>query len=533
MPLTNAATRREMVVHATSKGKGDVNTCPCGQTLVLYQTEVYGILAHLACGLGGTMYRICHACVAICLLVSPAFANVHGGALTSRAQIHEAYVDHPVVAEVRGSGYLTVAQRERALDKRTSADRALAIIDAVGAEGAVHHQVDKFITLGIQARLTIGPSGSMRTHDAAVVLLDARQALVLGWIRALTAGTDAKVLLRKSNLIEYAGAIQLLEIAATKEPQIQAHEVALAIAVATAQTDSKNACATAISLLRAARNGGKQSIRLQAAESVAALADPLQRKCTAAELAPFGKPIQLPAPVAEDAAVGATATYAAEARPRGNDATQYGVGFVMKSPFFMGYLTDVTVRKMADRTRLHALIMEDVLRRDTTGDVAVAVLNASILNGRIDLFDQAEETWLAILYRHNLHDAPMAKRMALKTAELTGPEAMALAYATALAGKGLRQATAGDAAFTASPQALFERAKGLVPATALLGPLMAQAHLVDLERQNSQCMAVKRAESLSFIVEKGALPEGAKTPLLQALSAVAGQCATAPAKQTN
>lgn len=531
MPLANAAARREMVVHATGKGKGTRNTCRYGQTLVLYRAEVCCSMGYFGREFGGKMYRLFCGCALICLSVAPVWANAHGGALTSRAQIHEAYVDHPVVAEVRSSGYLTVAQRERALDKRTSADRALAIIDAVGAEGAVNHQVDKFITLGIQARLTIGPSGSMRTHDAAVTLLDARQALVLGWIRALTAGTDAKVLLRKSNLIEYAGAIQLLEIAATKEPQIQAHEVALAIAMATAETDSKKACATAISLLRAARNGGKQSIRLQAAESVAALADPLQRKCSAAELAPFAKPIQLPAPVAEDAAVGATESHAAETRARGNDASQYGVGFVMKSPFFMGYLADATVRKMADRTRLHALIMEDVLRRDTTGDVSVAVLNASILNGRIDLFDQAEETWLAILYRHNLHDAPTDKKMALKINELTGPEAMALAYATALAGKGLRQAIAGDGASTASPQALFERAKGLVPSTALLGPLMAQAHLVDLERQNSQCMAVKRAESLSFIVERGALPDGAKTPLLQALSAVAGQCPPAPPKQ--
>ncbi len=474
------------------------------------------------------MRRILGCCMAICLFSSGVWAGPRSGALTSRAQIHEAYVDHPVVAEVRSSGYLTVTQRERALDKRTSADRALAIIDAVGAEGAVHHQVDKFITLGIQARLTIGPSGSMRVHDAAVTLLDARQALVLGWIRALAAGTDAKALMRKSNLIEYAGAIQLLEIAASKEPQIQAHEVALAIATATAQTDAKNACTTAISLLRVARNGGKQSIRLQAAESVAALADPMQRKCTLAELEPYGKPIQLPAPVAEDAAIGATESRAAESRPRGSDASQYGVGFVMKAPFFMGYLADVAVRKMADRTRLHALIMEDVFRRDTTGDAAVAVLNASILNGRIDLFDQVEETWLAILYRHNLHDAPMDKRMGLKISDLTGAEAMALAYASALAGKGLRQAVAGDAAFTASPQALFERARGLVPSTALLGPLMAQAHLVDLERQHSQCLAIKRAESLSFIVEKGALPDGAKTPLLQALGVIVAQCPSAP-----
>ncbi len=446
-----------------------------------------------------------------------------GGLLTTRLQLHEAYLDMPLVEEVRAAGFLTVVQREKVLDKRLPADRALAVIDAIGAEGVRQNAVDRFITLGLQARLTLGPSGALKKNDVGVADLDARQALVLGWVRALSAGGEVAVLTRRGKSLEQAGALQLLEQAVKQGPEQQAACVALAVAQAAADGNSKKACERAVAMQKAARNGGQASIRLAAAERVVALAETLQKVCKPNEIAAFQCPVQLQPPLPEPPLTQAVVRSPASTGLRAS-AHPYGLAFVVTAPVFGGWQQDPTVAKLMARTRLDELMFEDVLKRDTTGDVAVAVLNASALMQRISLEDNAEVTWLAIVRRHNLIDSPVAKQKALKLSQLTGPEAMALGYAYALNGQGLKPPVPGDAALTATPQALLAQARSLVPATAVLGPVMGHANLVDLDRATDLCAAMKRVDALRFVINKGTLPEVARKALLQALATVEAQC---------
>lgn len=453
-----------------------------------------------------------------------------GGPLTVRAQLHEAYVDMPLVEEVRNAGYMTVVQRERVLDKRFPADRALAVIDAVGIEGARRNSVDRFVTLGLQARLTLGPSGALKKHDVGIGNLEPRQALVLGWIRALIAGDDRAQLLRRGQSLEKAGAIQLLEQAVKLAPDQQAPRVALALATAAAQPEAKKACQNAVSLQKAARDGGKESIRLASAERVVQLALPLQKTCRPGDVAAFQVPVQLPPPLAEP---GGRAMNRAEAMANGAQPQQVSVAFVVLAPVFGGWLADAAVAKVAGRTRIDEAMVEDVLKRDPTGDLAVALVNAAVLMQRISADDAAEVVWLALVRRHGLGEAALDKQKALKIQQLTGPEAMTLGYAFAMAGHGLKARSPGsDAALTATPQQLFAFGRSLLPASALLGPVMAMAHLIDLDRAGDLCAPMKRVDALRFVINKANLPDGPRRALLQALATVEGQCQStqAPAK---
>ena len=451
-----------------------------------------------------------------------------GGLLPARAQFHDAYLDHPVVAEVQAAGYLTILSRERALARQTPADRALAIVDAVGAQGATRNAVDRFLTQAIQARLVIGPSGALQKQDVTVAQLDARQALLLGWIRALSAGADRAALTRRDNRLEGAGAIQLLERAVAAAPELQAAQVALTLALAGAETQPRKLCTRALALRQALRTPGAASIRLGAAEHLDALAEPLTRTCKPEEVEPFSRPIQLPPPLAEPSA---TAVVVGErpTRPQGQGGgpQSFGIAFVVTAPVFTAYLSDPLIARLAARTRLDELMLEDALGRDATGDLAIAALNASLLMQRIGHDDNAEVAWLAILRRHGLIDAAPDQQKSLKVEQLSGGEAMALGYALALAGKGLRPAGADGSAWSATPLMLFARGKLMVPGNAALGPAMAVAHTIDLERQLDLCRPARRVEALRFAVGRGTLPEAARPPLLQALATVDAQCQAA------
>ncbi len=448
-----------------------------------------------------------------------------GGLLPARAQLHDAYLDHPLVAEVQAAGYLTIVSREKALSKQTPTDRALAIVDAVGAAGVVRNAVDRFMTQAIQARLVIGPSGALQKHDVTVQQLDARQALLLGWIRALSAGDDRTVLTRRGKNLEGAGAIQLLERAVAVAPEQQATRVALALAQAGGETQPKKLCARAVALKEALRTPGTAAIRLAAAEHLDALAEPWARTCKPSDLEAFARPIQLPPPVADNLpqppAPGERPAHI-EGLPAGTHP--FGIAFVVTAPVFKAYIADPLVARLAARTRLDELMLEDALTRDATGDLAIAALNASLLMQRIGHDDNAEVAWLAVLRRHGLVDATPDKQKTLKVEQLTGGEAMALGYALALAGKGLKPASADGCAFTSTPLLLFARGKSVLPGNAALGPVMAQAHAVDLERQTDLCRPAKRVDALRFAVGRGNLPEAARTPILEALATVDAQC---------
>jgi len=448
-----------------------------------------------------------------------------GGLLPARAQLHDAYLDHPVVADVQAAGYLTIVTREKALAKQTPADRALAIVDAVGAAGAVRNAVDRFLTQAIQARLVIGLSGALQRQDVTVQQLDARQALLLGWIRALSAGDDRAVLTRRGHNLEGAGAIQLLEHAVASAPGQQAARVALALAQAGAETQPRKLCARAVALKQALRSPGVAAIRLAAAERLDALAEPAARTCKPAELATLTQPIQLPPPAAEQV----PQQHVPSARPTRSDslpagAHPFGIAFVVTAPVFTAYLSDPLVAKLAARTRLNEMMLEDALVRDPTGDLAIAALNASLLMLRISHDDNAEVAWLAVLRRHSLIDAPPDKQKGLKVEQLTGAEAMSLGYALALAGKGLKPASADGSAFTSTPLALFARGKSVLPGNAALGPVMAVAHAIDLERQTESCRPARRIDALRFAVSRGNLPDAARAPVLQALDTIDAQC---------
>ncbi len=449
---------------------------------------------------------------------------------TVRAQYAEAYLEHPVVVEVRSAGYLTLVTRERALDRRIPSDKALAIIDAIGPEGVASNNVDPFVTQAIQARLTLGPSGALRKQDITVDNLDARQALVLGWVRTLASGSDAKVLTRRNKKLDKAGAIQLLEKAVALAPEHQAPKLALALAKATAGGTKKQQCGLGLGLLEAARAGGNESVQLDAAERVAALAAPFTAACKPKQLEPFAGPILLPAPVAETAIVDRSGRPAS--RPDGSPTPSLhalGVPFVVAAPFFRAYADKPQVARLIAFTRLDEIALEDVLKTDTTGDLALAVLNASVLMQRIGSDDNAAVAWAAILRRHGLINASADQQKSLRIDQLTPIEAVVLGYAQALAGKGLKPIQ-GASAFTAMPADLFAFGRPKLPAASLLGPVVAQAHLIDLERQSNLGMPLPRIEGLRSTLQKSTLPVGAKEQLERVLGLAESQCrATQPA----
>ncbi len=243
----------------------------------------------------------------------------------------EVFANHPTVAKVRGAGYLTVLTRERAMSRYTPMDRSLAIIDAVGAKNAVKYGVDKALTRALRARKSLGPSGALLNKDIPATTLDGRQAMLLGWVRALSAG-KAKQLKRTGTTIRTAGALQLLEMAAAKSPDAQAPQLALAVArAALAPRRGKKACAAYVAVEQAARDPRKAAVVLAVAERAVKSVKKLRKSCKSKQLGKFRRPISLPAPAAPPARKGAL-TFRPSSRT--GDVYRKGVAFTVAAPVF-------------------------------------------------------------------------------------------------------------------------------------------------------------------------------------------------------
>ena len=450
------------------------------------------------------------------LFASVASAQTQPLALES-VRVHEAYGDHPLVLTVRSQGYLAILDREKVLDKRFPTDRAWAVVDAVGAEGVARHAVDAFVTQGLLARLAIGPSGALRSHDIDVAQLDARQAFVLGWLRALAAGGETKRLLKRSAKVSDAGALQLLEHAEQQAPTSQAIRLAHELVATAADSDARTACAHAVRLARLARDGGSESVRLAAAERIDALARYIGSACAGKEMADVSAAIQLPPPAAESATSQRAASRQSTSAP-----PPASTPFVVTAPFFKGWLQDPLVNKLAVGARLDAPMLVDALQRDATGDLAIVALNATALAGRQTADQTAELTWQAIASRHGVRGDPDATLIGL--AQLTPQEAIVYGYAQALKPQGIAIKEDVANARPLSPTTLFAAAKGKLPSAATLGPLMAFGHAIDLEREPNHCRPIDLEDALRGVVLRATLPELARLPLVQALDTLLGQC---------
>lgn len=427
--------------------------------------------------------------------------------------LHNVYSDHPLVLAVRAQGFLGILDREKLLDKRFPTDRVWAVLDAIGPVNVARHAVDAFVTQGLQARLAIGPSGALQPRDIEVSQLDARQAFVLGWLRAVAAQGDGGRLQRRSPRLSDAGALQLLEIAEKNAPTSQTLRAARLIAAVAADDGGTHACAHAVALATAARDGGQESLRLAAAERIDAIAQRLGAACRGREMAALSAPIQLPPPLPEfvpSARAASTQSQSASLPPP----------FVLAAPVFKGWLKDPLVRRLAGGASLDAAQLGEALQRDPTGDLAIAAINAAELAPRAVTGYAAEVVWAVIADRH-------AARGALPLAQLTPQEAVVYGYARAFAPPAL--VVGGDApdARQVAASGLFTAAQSKLPSAATLGPLLALAHGIDVERTGNPCKIIDLADALRGVVQRANVPAAARQPLLQALDTVVGQCSRA------
>ncbi len=442
-----------------------------------------------------------------------------------------AYGDHPLVREVQQQGALGLLARERALDERMPLDRALAIVDAVGAAGVKRTELVDQMVRALRARHALGASGAMLGKRMPSADLSAREALLLGWARGLHDGADAKALRVRAGTIEGAGALELLELAASKATDKQAPALALALVQATlAGVKCKAASAAYVAVQKSARDGRSESVRVAAAEAAIAAVANQGGLCPAAQRRSVGAALNLPPPAAEPDF--ASEDQGIRKASKGSSSMRETVAFTLRAPFFKGYLQDPTVQALARGARLDEVLLHESFKRDATGDLAIAALNASLLMRRLSDESNLEVAWLTIGRRHGLIDQDEKARATLKIADLTPPEAMALAYALALDVQGGERGPkaadgtvdANQLAYGAAPADLFKWARSRLPGNALLGPILAHGHEVDRERPRDACAAAKRAESLSFIIQKGALPAAAKEVLTQAMSSVQSGC---------
>ncbi len=454
----------------------------------------------------------------VLLIAGSAWAQAPHIALDA-VHVDAAYGDHPLVLAVRAQGYLAILDREKVLDVHFPTDRAWAVLDAVGAQGVARHAVDAFVTQGLLARLAIGSSGALQARDIGVARLDARQAFVLGWLRALAAAGDANRLQRRSSRVSDAGALQLLEHAQQLAPGSQAIRAARELVATAADGQPRAACDHAVRLATLARDGGSESVRLAVAERLDALAHTLGAACTGGELAGLSAPIQLPPPPAE--------TQLGQRAPTKAFVTlapQVSKPFVVTAPVFKGWLADPLIVRLAGGKRLDAPQLLEGLARDPTGDLAIAALNAAALTGRSTAQETATVAWQAIASRHGI--ARDADRTPLALASLTPQEAMVYGYAQALNPQIMGASEVLTDARTLSAATLFAAAKDKLPSAAILGPLMALGHSIDLQHEPNPCQPFELEDALRGVVQRASLPEPARQPLLQALDTLLGQCKT-------
>jgi hypothetical protein len=202
-------------------------------------------------------------------------------------------------------------------------------------------------------------------------------------------------------------------------------------------------------------------------------------------------------------------------------ATKGEVAFVVSAPVFRGWLQDPWVAQVVARAPLDDALADALFAADRTGDRLLAALNAAGLVQRRSGRELEDWLWRAVRRRHAVDAAAP-----VNVAQLGGVEAVALAYAGALDHRGLATPAESDDAARALPARLFAHGRSLLPGDALLGPLLANGHLVDVERARSACGARQRVDALRFVIHKGALPTAARVALVQALDAVAAQCST-------
>lgn len=433
------------------------------------------------------------------------------------------YADHPLVAEVASRGWLSLEQRATVLYSELPIDRAWAVVDAVGAEGVRRHAQDRALLLAVAAKGQVGPSGAVGVQDVRTDQLDARSALLLGWVRALA--SDRATLRQTSDRLAQAGALQLLQLAAKLRPDWQA--AALAAAVVEVAASAQPNCGQLAAVLRAARNGEGHAVRLAVAENADRIARTWLAKaaqaCPAATVPALQGRIALPAPPPE------TAPPAHGQRPppppdRG--AAPPGDAFVAAAPVFRGWMHDPTVRKMVLRTPLDDPTLFAALQQDPTADIALATINAAYHARRTGAFNLADLTWRAVVRAQGLAEAPEEQQNRLKLSELTPQQALILGYGLAL-GSGARQTgTGAPLALQATASALFQHARGGLPLDAKLGPVLMLGHLID--REPDKCAAARRAEALRVIVAKTDLPLAARSALTDVLLVFEKACPAAP-----
>ncbi len=445
------------------------------------------------------------------------------------------YSSHPTVTKVRQAGYMTAVTRALTLSNGLPLDRALAVVSAMSNSKARKFKVAQGIARALRARHSIGPSGAMLGKAIPATKLSAREALLLGWARAREARGNRTKMAVRSPSISGAGPLQLLAQAAAAAPQEQAPQLALALAQASvAPTRGKRACAAYGAVQKAARDGRKATVLLSIAEGATASAAKLGTRCSKKARKAFKTPIQLAPPPAEvRKVISRPGRPTRPGRPSSVGREGQGIAFSVLAPIFKGYLNVPLVAQLARRVRLDAVMLWQLLKTDPTGDVTLAALNASVLMRRLAPDDTFEVALEAVLRVRGQLGASKAQVAAIKVSQLSGPQAMTLAYARALQGRGRgKPELPGDPAILrASPRQLFAHARQRVPANAALGPILFLSHKVDLQRAASPCAAQKRAEATGFVLQKSTLPSASKAALIAAMTAVRSQCRTGAASR--
>ncbi len=445
----------------------------------------------------------------------------------------QGYSSHPAVTEARRTGYLTLATQARTLSPGLPLDRALGVVSAMTVAKARKFKVAKGLVRALRTRHSIGPSGAMLNKTIPATTLHPREALLLGWALAREAGGDRTALARRGATIREAGALQLLEQAAAALPHHQAAQLALALArVTVAPRSGKRACEAYQGVQKAARDGGTASVRLSIAEAAVASTAKLGRTCAKAVRRGFQTAIQLPPPPAEPRhVVDNVGRPSRPARSRVDNGGQ-GIAFAVMAPVFKGYLAVPLVARLVRQTRLDDVMLWQLMQKDASGDTTLAALNASVLMRRLAPDDTFEVAVQAVLRLRGQLGATPTQVAGMKVSSLSGPQAMAIAYARALQGRGLEPEIPGDPSILqASPRQLFAHARQRVPANASLGPILLLAHHVDVQRHGSPCAARERAEATGFVIGKSALPGPAKGALAAAMTTVQRQCQVGEAKR--
>ncbi len=438
----------------------------------------------------------------------------------------DSYAQHPLVAAARQGPGLPAAVCDALFAERLSADRALAAVDAPSADGLKAHDAAKVLlaALAKQAGTAQGPVDL--PEQLAVAALTPKQALLLGWLRLRLDAARPEVLARRSDQVGDAGALQLLEQAATQEPGWQVANVALQVARWVGNPQQRN-CGQLKKIAASAREPGQLPLALAAAQAAIDLALRLDKAtplCPPEVREDWARPLQLPPPAPEDYRPPGVRP-PPPTTPRGHPELD---ALLLAAPVFRGWLAQPLVKAMVLRTPLLPAPLAASLDADPTGDTALAAVNASLYNDRTPISDHVVVAWEALLLRRGLADADRDQQDRIAVRDLAPIEAALLGYTRALAGPISGSADPGQPARLAPAEALFERARGGLPVQAQLGPLWALALPIEPLRTRDACGAARRAEALRVVVQKSALPVEAQQAMISALQVVERACSAPP-----